>query len=94
MCLAEGMALAPWGSMGGGKYQSAGEIKKRESSGEPLRSIAGPGQTELDKKASEVLEEIGKEVGTDSVQAVALAYVMSKTAYGTPPALPLREKRH
>lgn len=96
-----GMALAPWDVLGGGKFQTKKALAERKKANEQLRSIIGPGeQTEQERKISDALEEVAKEVsltqsrssirlkrGTDaatqhnieSIQAVALAYVMAKT---------------
>ncbi|KAH9818510.1 NADP-dependent oxidoreductase domain-containing protein [Melampsora americana] len=85
MCISEGMALCPWGALGSGKFQSKADLEKRLANGENLRSITGPSQqTELERKISECLEKIGKEIGTDSVTAVALAYVLQKVPYVFP----------
>jgi aryl-alcohol dehydrogenase-like predicted oxidoreductase len=74
-----GMALAPWDVMGGGKFQSKKELERRKQNQEGLRSFFGDGgQTEEQVKMSAALEEVANEHGTESVTAIALAYVMSK----------------
>lgn len=84
MCLAEGMAICPWGAVGSGKFQSKTDLEKRAACGEKLRSVTGTSdQTDLEIKVSAGLEKIGKELGTDSVTAVALAYVLQKVPYGS-----------
>ncbi|ORY71685.1 putative aryl-alcohol dehydrogenase [Pseudomassariella vexata] len=77
-----GMALAPWGVLAGGKFQSKSEVEKRKAAGEGLRAFAGrpPHQTEDEIKMSEALAKVASEHGTESVTAVALAYVMSKAS--------------
>lgn len=75
-----GMALAPWDVLGGGKFQSKKSMEERKKNKEGLRSIAGPGeQTEDEVKISEALSKVASEHGIESVTAIALAYVMSKT---------------
>ncbi|KAL2019698.1 hypothetical protein VTK56DRAFT_9235 [Thermocarpiscus australiensis] len=75
-----GMALAPWGVLGGGKFQTKKALAEREARGEALRSFATAhaGQTEDDVKMSDALYKVAQEHGIESVTAVALAYVMSK----------------
>jgi len=79
MCRHFGMAIAPWDSIGGGKFQSKKQIEERKKNNEGMRSMMGNGgQTETEEKMSAALEEVGKEHGIESPTAVALAYVMSK----------------
>lgn len=74
-----GMALCPWDVMGGGKFQTKEQIEERKKNNEGLRSgMGGAEQTETEVKISEALQKVGKEHGTDSVTAIAIAYVMSK----------------
>ncbi|AJT17964.1 AHL_G0044050.mRNA.1.CDS.1 [Saccharomyces cerevisiae] len=74
-----GMALAPWDVMGGGRFQSKKAIEERKKNGEGLRTfVGGPEQTELEVKISEALNKIAEEHGTESVTAIAIAYVRSK----------------
>ena len=72
-----GMALAPWNALGGGKLRSQRQIDALKKSGESLRQ--GAEQSEAERRVSAVLEKVGERHGVDSVQAVALAYVMQKT---------------
>lgn len=74
-----GMALAPWNVMGGGKFQSAKQLEEREKSGEGLRSSRGDKQTEDEFKISQALAKVAAEHNTESVTAIAIAYVMAKT---------------
>lgn len=79
MCRHFGMAIAPWDAMGGGKFQSKKQLEERKKNNEGLRSMMGSGdQNEKEEKMSAALEEVAKEHKIESVQAVALAYVMSK----------------
>ncbi|KAK2031934.1 aldo/keto reductase [Colletotrichum zoysiae] len=79
-----GMALCPWDVLGGGKLQSGKQLEARQKAGEGLRCTFGPNQSDEERKASEVLEQVAKEHGTRSVQQIALAYVMQKTRYVFP----------
>ncbi|KAH8893272.1 putative aryl-alcohol dehydrogenase Aad14 [Thozetella sp. PMI_491] len=75
-----GMALAPWDVLGGGKFQSKKTLEQRKVAGEGLRPMTSPngGQTEAEAVISEALYKVAQEHGSESVTAVALAYVMSK----------------
>ncbi|KAF4960033.1 hypothetical protein FSARC_10585 [Fusarium sarcochroum] len=73
-----GMALAPWGSMGSGKFQSKKAMDERKQNGETLRRIQGSEQSELDAKISEALCNVAAEHGVESPTVIALAYVRSK----------------
>ncbi|KZL63589.1 aryl-alcohol dehydrogenase aad14 [Colletotrichum incanum] len=79
-----GMALCPWDVLGGGKLQSKKQLEERRKAGEGLRSMFGPDQTDDQLKASEILEQVAKEHGTESIQQIALAYVMQKARYVFP----------
>jgi aryl-alcohol dehydrogenase-like predicted oxidoreductase len=74
-----GMALAPWDVIGGGKFQSRKQIEERIKTGEGLRSLIGPGQTEQQAKISAALEKVAGEHNIKSVSTIAIAYVMQKT---------------
>jgi len=81
-----GMALAPWGVLGSGKLQTKKHIEERKKGGEGLRKsfFTGDIQSEREEKYSAALEKVANEVGVDSIQAVAIAYLMNKTAYVFP----------
>lgn len=68
-----GLALAPWDAIGSGRLLSKKQLEARLASGEKMRGQGGNVQTEMERKYSEVLEEVGKEHNVDSVTAVALA---------------------
>lgn len=78
-----GMALAPWDVLGGGKFQSKKHIEERKAQGEGFRTLVRVnehgGQSEAEEKMSEALENVAKEHGTESITAIALAYILSKT---------------
>ncbi|KAH9210255.1 putative aryl-alcohol dehydrogenase Aad14 [Leptodontidium sp. 2 PMI_412] len=78
MALHFGMTLAPWDVLGGGKFQIKKQIEERKQKGEALRSMFGAEQTEDQVKMSEALEKVAAEQGTESITAIALAYVMAK----------------
>ena len=77
MCRHEGMALAPWGALGGGKFKSEAD---RNSSNKEGR-IGDASETQI--AVSKVLEKIAKKKNT-VITSVALAYVMHKTPYVFP----------
>ncbi|RJE17952.1 norsolorinic acid reductase [Aspergillus sclerotialis] len=74
-----GMALAPWDVLGGGHFQSKKKLEERKKAGEGLRAIFSKDQTPEEEKMSEALSNVAAEHGTESVTAIALAYVLSKT---------------
>jgi aryl-alcohol dehydrogenase-like predicted oxidoreductase len=71
MARSEGLALAPWGVLGGGKIRTNAEEARRKETGEKGRLIFGPNweRTPEEKKVCDVLEEIAKEVNTESITA-------------------------
>jgi aryl-alcohol dehydrogenase-like predicted oxidoreductase len=81
MCRDHGMAIAPWNILAGGKLRSDVEEERRLKSGEQGRDITGAGwmRTEAEAKASRALEKVAKEIGEESINAVAIAYLMHKT---------------
>ena len=80
MCRDEGMGIAPWGTLGSGRFQPAASFAEREKSN-PGRT--GKPITEKEKAVSAVLEAIAKRKGT-VIMSVALAYCMAKAAYVFP----------
>lgn len=75
MCRDEGMALAPWGALGGGKFKT--EEQRNSEVGRKVQA------TEVDIQVSKVLERIAARRNT-ALTSVALAYVMQKTPYVFP----------
>ena len=75
MCRNEGMGLAPWGALGGGKFKT--EEQRKASDGRQVQA------SEVDIKASQALEKIAKSKNT-LITSIALAYVMHKTPYVFP----------
>jgi aryl-alcohol dehydrogenase-like predicted oxidoreductase len=86
MCRQFGMAICPWDVLGGGKLQTKKHLEERSAAGEKLRSMAwsSPHQSEAEEKMSAALEKVAGELGVESIQAVALAYVMQKTLHVFP----------
>ena len=81
MCIAEGMGLCPWGSLGGGKFKTAAQREEIAKSGNPGRQ--NKTLTEGDEAVSAALERVAQRHGT-VMTSVALAYVMQKTPYVVP----------
>lgn len=79
-----GMAIAPWDSIGGGKFQSKRQLEARQKARETLRAIGPAVQSEDEVRMSEALEKVAAEHGVESVTTIALAYVMAKAPYVFP----------
>jgi len=76
MCESEGMGLAPWGALGGGKFKTEEQFAAQD--GRKWGEVS-----EQDKLISKVLETIAKR--HDSIiTSVALAYVFNKAPYVYP----------
>lgn len=71
----EGMGLAPWGALGGGKFKTEEQRKKLEGRDYP--------PTETEVKVTKALEAVAKRKNT-LITSVAQAYVMHKTPYVFP----------
>ncbi|KZP16089.1 arylalcohol dehydrogenase [Athelia psychrophila] len=85
MARSQGMALAPWEVLAGGKFRTDEEEEARRASGENGRAMVGPWErTEDEKIMSRALEKVAKEVGAAHLSAVAIAYIMQKTTYVFP----------
>ncbi|KAK7438468.1 putative aryl-alcohol dehydrogenase aad14 [Stygiomarasmius scandens] len=91
MARANGLALAPWGVVGRGRFITDAQEAHREESGENGRTMYGANwkRTPEEVKISHALEKVAKEVGAGSltsgwVYAVAIAYVMHKATYVFP----------
>jgi aryl-alcohol dehydrogenase-like predicted oxidoreductase len=71
MARSEGLALAPWGVLAGGKIRTNAEEARRKASGEKGRTIFDSNweRTPAERKVCDTLEEIAKEVGTESITA-------------------------
>ncbi|KAI0066964.1 Aldo/keto reductase [Artomyces pyxidatus] len=86
MARSEGLALAPWGVLAGGKIRTDEEEERRRQTGEKGRQLFGPNweRTDSEKKVCKALEDVAKEVGVQSITAVAIAYLLHKTPYVFP----------
>ncbi|KAH7887273.1 aryl-alcohol dehydrogenase [Phlebopus sp. FC_14] len=82
MCRHEGIGLTVFNVLASGHIRSDEEEEKRKKSGENGRTAMGPWlRTPDEKKMCDTLEIIAKQVGTKSITAVAIAYVMHKAPY-------------
>lgn len=70
-----GLALCPWNVIGGGELKTKKQIEARQSSQEGGRFKQ---QSEAARKVSEALEKVAGEHGVDSIQQIAVAYVLRK----------------
>jgi len=77
MCRSEGMAICPWGSVGGGKFKT--EEQRQRADGR------NTSYSEADIKVSLVLESIANRKNS-TITSIALAYVMHKAPYVFPVA--------
>ncbi|KAF9524938.1 NADP-dependent oxidoreductase domain-containing protein, partial [Crepidotus variabilis] len=86
MARSEGMALAPWNVLAGGKIRTDEEEERRRETGEHGRKVLGPEweRTEDERKVCKALEKVASEIGAKHITAVAIAYVMQKTTYVFP----------
>jgi hypothetical protein len=75
-----GLALAPWGALGGGRYKTEEQIAERKDRNEQGRIVSRrPDVEEADRRITRVLHKIAKSRGPDiGVTGIALAYVMHK----------------
>ncbi|TDL21316.1 Aldo/keto reductase [Rickenella mellea] len=82
----EGLALAPWRVLAAGKFRTDAEEQRRRETGEKGRTLVDPNweRNENEVKMSRALEEVAKQVGTEHITAVAIAYLMQKTPYVFP----------
>ncbi|KAF9241186.1 NADP-dependent oxidoreductase domain-containing protein [Melanogaster broomeanus] len=86
MARVEGMALAPWNVLAGGKLRTDAEEERRRKTGEKGRTLMDSNweRTPVEREMSLALEKVAKEVGTEHITAVAIAYLMQKTPYVFP----------
>lgn len=74
MCREEGMAIAPWGAIGQGRFQRKADQGKSKDG----RSAQKLSEDEI--KVSAALEKVADDLKVESITAVATAYVMSKVS--------------
>jgi len=77
MCISEGMAIAPWNVLGGGRFKP-----KAEGERDGMRNIS-VGKQDRDESVRDVLEGIAQKKDTLAT-SVALAYVLHKAPYVFP----------
>jgi len=81
MALDEGMALAPWGAIGGGSFKTRAQREKPEVGGRKMEMMVIGNE----EKVSNVLEDIANAKSpVPPITSVALAYVMHKSPYVFP----------
>ena len=81
MCQDQGMAVVPWAAIGGGQLLSFEQRKSLESDSNQAGRQKNISQANI--KVSEALEAIANEKQT-TLQAVALAYLISQYPYVVP----------
>jgi aryl-alcohol dehydrogenase-like predicted oxidoreductase len=81
MCRDLGLAMCPWGALGGGNFKTDAQRKAIEESGEKGRNFRPA--TEADKAVTKVLDEMAQAKGK-SITALALAYVLQSQPYVFP----------
>ncbi|EKM57132.1 uncharacterized protein PHACADRAFT_142331 [Phanerochaete carnosa HHB-10118-sp] len=85
MAVQEGMALAPWNVLAGGKIRTDAEEQHRLESGEGGRALSGDWKrTEDQRQVCSALEKVAADIGAKSITSVAIAYVMQKAPYVFP----------
>lgn len=69
MARSEGLALAPWNVLAGGKIRTDEEEEKRRQTGENGRTIFSPNweRNEKEKKVCKALEKVAGEIGAKSI---------------------------
>ncbi|KAI2621487.1 norsolorinic acid reductase [Hypomontagnella submonticulosa] len=85
MVQAEGMGMAPWGALGGGKFKTEEQRQKNT-----VGRSSNPSETEI--KVSQALEAVARRKNT-IITSVAQAYVMHKAPYVFP-IIGTRTKEH
>lgn len=81
MALDEGMALAPWGAIGGGSFKTRAQRQNPEDGGRKMQMMVIGNE----EKVSNVLEDIANAKSpVPPITSVALAYVMHKSPYVFP----------
>jgi len=82
MCRDDGMAIAPWGPVGQGRFQTEAAFRERDAQNPGRTSKA---VTPRDRAVSGVLEGVARDVGGGAtLQGVAVAYVAQKAPYVFP----------
>ncbi|TFK36524.1 NADP-dependent oxidoreductase domain-containing protein [Crucibulum laeve] len=86
MVRSEGMALAPWNVLAGGKIRTDAEEERRRQTGEKGRMLRGSNweRNETEKQVCKALEKVADEVGAKHISSVAIAYLMQKVPFVFP----------
>ncbi|KAF8908582.1 Aldo/keto reductase [Gymnopilus junonius] len=86
MAKSEGLALAPWNVLAGGKIRTDEEEERRRQTGEKGRTIIDPNweRNDQEKAVAKALEKVAAEIGAKHITSVAIAYVMHKAPYVFP----------
>ncbi|KAF4620687.1 hypothetical protein D9613_000769 [Agrocybe pediades] len=86
MARAEGIALAPYNVLAGGKFRTDAEEEARRQTGEKGRTMYNPRweRNEKEKIVCKALEKVAEEIGAKHITSVAIAYLMHKTIYVFP----------
>jgi aryl-alcohol dehydrogenase-like predicted oxidoreductase len=82
MCKAEGMAIAPWGSLGSGYFKTDAQRQEAVQNPNTTRNIPVM-DTENHVKVGKVLQELGRIKGVP-MTSIAMAYVLHKAPYVFP----------
>ncbi|KAF9486205.1 Aldo/keto reductase [Pholiota conissans] len=82
----EGMALAVWNVLAGGKIRTDEEEERRRKTGENGRTLLDPKweRNEHQKLVCKALEKVAAEIGAKSITSVAIAYILHKTTHVFP----------
>lgn len=73
-----GMAIAPWGTLGGGQFQTRKTLEERAKLGEKTR--ASPSSADAQLEIGDALAKVGEAHGVESVTCIALAYILRKAS--------------
>jgi aryl-alcohol dehydrogenase-like predicted oxidoreductase len=84
--LLQGMAIAPYGVLAGGRIRTDAEEQRRIDSGEGGRTtFTGDWlRTKEERKVCSELEKVAKEIGAKGITSVAIAWIMQKAPYVFP----------
>ncbi|KAF4612973.1 hypothetical protein D9613_010911 [Agrocybe pediades] len=82
----EGLAIAPWGVLAGGKIRTDAEEERRRQTGEKGRTIFDPSweRNDREKAVCKVLEKVAADIGAKHITSVAIAYLMHKAPFVFP----------
>jgi aryl-alcohol dehydrogenase-like predicted oxidoreductase len=76
MAKSEGLALAPWNVLAGGKIRTDAEEERRRQTGEKGRAFTKEWERNAqEKEVCQALEKVAKELGTEHITAGKLTFV-------------------